>query len=207
MKAIYKIIVVILGILLPNAVCAQTKLSAENVMNKVVNALESANGLTMNMTIQNGTQTVNATLTLAKEQFNYKIGGLTVLFDGKTQWTIDKGVKQVSITEPTPEEIAESNPLAFVRSYKKNYTVSKGGEAGGTYTLKLTARSKKLYVRSAQVVVSTSTWLPTHVTAQLSSGQTLTVRIDSSKVLSQAETPAFKFDQKNYPSFEIIDLR
>ncbi len=186
---------------------ANASMTATAVLDKVVAALRSAPSLTMKMTMRNGADTFSADLTVAKEKFTFKAGNMSVFYDGKTQWTVDSDSREVSITEPTPDELAETNPLAFVQSYKKNYKVEKVSESGGTYTIKMTALHKSSYIRSAQVVISGKTWLPTHITALLATGNTLTVSVSTAAKGAALPDSYFRFVTKGNTSYEIIDLR
>lgn len=183
-------------------------LTAVQVMDKVCDALRKAPSLEVKMNIDNGTSgSYNAILTVSREKFRYSFGTMTVYYDGTSQWTVDNDAKEVSLTTPTADEIAETNPLAFVNNFRTNYTVSNIKESGGTYSVRLTAKSKSSYVRSADVVVSGSTWLPTHITAKLSSGQTLTIRVLSAVKGAALAASQFKYDTKKNPDYELIDLR
>lgn len=186
---------------------AETKITATEILDRVVRTLQEANSIDMKASIQNGGNVYNASIVMSKEKFRYGAGNLNVYYDGKTQWTIDHDFGEVSITEPTPDEITETNPLAFVKSYKNNYKVSLLSSSGGTYTVRMVALKKSSYVRTAQVVISASSWLPTHVTAQLASGQTLTLRMLSASVGTKLSDGSFRYDNKSNPSYEIIDLR
>lgn len=190
-----------------NVFAAEPALSAQQVLDNVVNSISTDKSLTFNTVIQNGAQAENARLVISKRNFKYDAGALNVFYDGTTQWTVDNEAGEVTLTNPTPEEISETNPLAFVQSYKAYYNVSIAGNSGGTYTVKLEAREKTSYIRSANVVVSSKTWLPTHITATLSTGQTLTLRILSVEKGDKIPASGFRFDTKAHPDYEIIDLR
>lgn len=182
--------------------------TASQILDKAVEAMRNAPSLNILMTIQEGNNgSYNAALTIAGDKFKYEFGTLSVLFDGKTQWTVDKGQKEVSVTEPTVDEIAESNPLAFVSNYKKNYTAKLVSRSNGNYTVSLTALKKSSYVRSAQIVVNEATWMPVSVSAVLSTGQKLFINVVSITRGKTMPTADFRFDIKKNTGFEIIDLR
>lgn len=183
------------------------RVNAQAVLDKVVNSIWSASSVHIDMSIQNGPQVYRAELAMAKEKFVYSTYGMNVYFNGKTQWTVDYESKEVSISEPTPEELSETNPLAFLKSYKQNYSTELIGESGGTYTVKMTALKKSSYIRSAQVVISSSTYFPTHITAKLSTGQTITISVLSSSKGSSLPMSTFQYKIEEHPDFELIDLR
>lgn len=182
-------------------------MTADKIMENVVKSVRDATSLNVSISGQVGSTAFKADVTMARDKFTFKSGQMQVFYDGSTQWTVDTDSKAVSITTPTAEELAETNPLHFINTYKNNYKAALVSSGAGTYTVKLTANRKSSYIRSAQVVVSSSTWLPTHITAQLSTGKTLTMRINSATKGSALPLSAFRFDKKNFPKYEIIDLR
>lgn len=190
-----------------NEIYAQTKMTASGVLDKVIATMQNSPSLSMKMAIQSKRETFRANLTVAKQKFKYATAGMSVYYDGKTQWTVYGEAKEVSLTNPTAEELAETNPLAFVQNYKKNYKVSLESSAAGSYTILMTALKKTSYVREARVVVSASTWMPTKVTAKLSNGQNMTVLIENSTKGNAIPDSWFRYDPKSNPSYEVIDLR
>lgn len=181
--------------------------TAKSVLDKVEKALRTAPSLAFDLKVQNGRDAFTGNLGLRENKFVYGLGSLLVFYNGKTQWTVAADSREVSITEPTDEEIAETNPLAFVNNYAKNYNVSLVSQSNGTYTVKMVALKKSSYIRSAQIVISGSTWLPTHVTAQLSTGQTLTINVKATVLQNPIPNDEFNFKKSNFEGYEIIDLR
>lgn len=181
--------------------------TAYNILDKVVNRLETAPSITMKMTLSGNGVNESASLTMAKEKFAYKVGSLSVFFDGTTQWTVDNSEHEISLTEPTPDELIESNPLTFVRNYKKKYRAEIVSENTKTATIKMTTTDKKAYIRSAEIVIDRTTWLPTRVEAWLATGQNLRINIATSSVGKSLPLTTFRCDTKAFPRYEVIDLR
>lgn len=181
--------------------------SATSVLDNVVKTINGAPSLTLNVSMQVDGDTYSAVLTMARDKFSYITGGMTVLYDGKTQWTIDTAEGEVSVTTPTAAELAETNPLAFVRAYKTNYTVTLVSQSQNSYVVKMEARSKSAYVRSALITVDGSTWLPTSVSATLSTGQTMQLGVSSATKGKTLPDATFRYGTKKYPGLEVIDLR
>lgn len=186
---------------------AKDKISATGILDNSVKAFDSAKSINMTMSIRSGSDAFEARLLMSKEKFRYVAGALTVFYDGKTQWTVDNETKEVSITQPTADEIAETNPLAFVKSYKTKYKVNLVSESGGTYSVRLEAINKTSYVRSALVIISATTWLPTHITATLANGQNLTISVTNTLTNGSLPESPFKYNSTSYPGYEVFDLR
>lgn len=56
---------------------------------------------------------------LKDNQFHLEMDELQVWFNGKTQWALMKENNEVSITEPSEDELATTNPLSVLSAYKK----------------------------------------------------------------------------------------
>lgn len=182
-------------------------LTATQVLDNVVADIVKAPSVVFGVHISIGGEMSPASLTMAGEKFTYEATGMAVCYDGKTQWTLDSSAKEVSITTPTTEELAEINPLAFLKTYKNNYTVSLLSSEGGKYRVKMVAKKKSSYVRIAEVTVDSKTWMPETITAQLATGQSMTLKVNNVRKGNNLPVTDFRFDSKKFPKYEIIDLR
>jgi len=159
------------------------------------------------MTLNSDGAAVPSSLTMSGDKFRFTTDGMTVYYDGTTQWTLDSGAGEVSITNPTAEELIETNPLAFMRNYSSRYNVRIVSSAADKYVVRMTSRTKSSYVRSADVTINATTMMPTSVSAVLSTGQNLKINIASATQGKALPLVTFRFDKKHHPNVEIIDLR
>lgn len=188
-------------------IMAASATSATTILDKVVSTMESAPSLSINMTLNSDGTSVAGSLTMAREKFRFSSDEMTVYYDGTTQWTLDNGAGEVSITTPTAEELIETNPLAFMHNYRHRYNVSLVSSSADKYVVRMSAKTKSTYVRSADVTIDAATMLPTAVTATLSTGQNMTIYIASAAKGKSLPLVTFRFDKKNHPAVEVIDLR
>lgn len=146
-------------------------------------------------------------LTLAGDKFTIVSPQVRTWFDGKTQWTYSTSIGEINITEPTKEELCQVNPFAILKSFSTDYTLSKLPSKIGFKKVQLKAKNEKSDISKAEVTVSESTGYPTQVILTLSSGQKVTINI--SKVQPGGELPVatFRFNAKDYPKIQVIDLR
>lgn len=185
---------------------AASKVTATSILDKVLAKIESVPSMTVNMTLSANSSNTAGTLTFAGEKFRFDSGEMSVFYDGATQWTLDKGAGEVSLTNPTAEEIIETNPLAFMRNYQKRYKVSLKSSSSTTYVVHMDAKTKSTYVRSADVTVNASTMMPTSVTAILSTGQHLRISIASMTTGNTLPISSFRFDTKKIPISKSLTL-
>ena len=181
--------------------------TAPDVLNKVLRTVESAPSITLNLRLASGQTSGKGTLIVAKECFIFSGEDIKVCYDGKTQWTHQISEREVTLTNPTANELAEVNPLSFLKNYQANYKVNILSSAGGKYKIQLLGKRRSLYVRSAVVTVSATTWLPTRIDAELSNGGKLTVDVDSAVKGKAIPAAKFKFSTSANPGVEVIDLR
>lgn len=182
-------------------------ITAGEVLNKVLSAVESAPSLTLALKAVSENGSGSGSLTVARECFTFSGEDIKVFYDGKTQWTYQPSEKEVSVTTPTANELAEVNPLAFLRNYQANYKVSMLSSTKTAYKIKMVSNRRSLYIRSAVVTINSSTWLPTEVTAELSNGGKLTVTVLSAVKGKKQTSDYFRFSTSANPGVEVIDLR
>jgi outer membrane lipoprotein-sorting protein len=145
-------------------------------------------------------------------KFHLDIPEMETWFDGKTQWVLQKGWDEVSITEPNAQEAQTLNPAVIFDMYKKGCNYKYRGE-------KTNLKGKK--VQEVELIPKVKNSDITKIVMQISSGDSMPAmihifyknKIENSihinkyqKNLNLADS-VFVFDKKNHPKAEIIDLR
>ena len=128
----------------------------------------------------------------------------TVWFDGKTQWTYMKNNDEVNISNPTEAQLQAINPYNFINLYKKgyNYTLNK---SGNDFVVHLTATNANAKIKEMFISINKNSYNPTQV--KLLQGKKWTI-FDITDLKKQAVADSqFRFNSKDFPSAEVIDLR
>lgn len=129
-------------------------------------------------------------------------------FDGKTQWTYSAETGEVSMTEPTQQEILEVNPLAIVTGIDSAYSISVPvAGKDGRQTYMLTPADSSSGIKKASVTIDPATLLPVTIHATLSDSSTLTIHFTETKIGDKIPVKRFRYDPMIHPDAEIIDLR
>lgn len=181
-------------------------LTADQVMAKVSAALTHPGSVSVSFSFSGASGAGNGAITVCKQMFTYVCGDMAVWYDGKTQWVMQKSAKEISLTEPTPAELAESNPFCLITGYKSLYTCKLVTAPSGQYKVQLTARSKANAVRSATVTVNAKTFIPSAITANMSGGST-TITVRSFKASGALSASRFKLSPAQATGYELNDLR
>ncbi len=186
--------------------------TAQDILNETAQRFQKSSGTVVAFTAaggMEGAQAVMGTITLKGEQFALKTNVIQAWFDGTTLWTIYQGSNEVNVSHPTPEEIQAMNPMYFMTLYQKGYALNMKNtthSGRGAHEVKMTAQSKKASVQELIVCIDKSQKRPYYV--KLRKGkQWMNIDINSYRENQKVAQDAFVFNPKNYPDFEVIDLR
>jgi outer membrane lipoprotein-sorting protein len=125
-------------------------------------------------------------------------------FDGKTQWTYMKKNDEVNVTNPTEAQLQAINPYNFINMYKKGYK-STMRKTANSYVVHLTADSKAKKVQELFITVDSKSYAPTQV-KMLQGKSWITFDVSNLKA-QQLSDAMFRFNAKDFPTAEVIDLR
>lgn len=180
---------------------------ADDLLKKTVGKLKGAQSVTANFTMTQNGRSANGTLTVSGNKFVMGTGDMTTWFNGKTQWTMSRQAGECNITEPTPEEVAQVNPIGLLNSYTKYYTAKMLKGSAGYKKVQLTAKSRSNDVSSAVVTISSATFMPAQISVTMRSGGTTTVKITKLTTGKTLPASTFTYPAKSYPKIEVVDLR
>lgn len=96
-----------------SVVFAQKDAKAQAILDKTAAAYQKAEGIAITF---GGTQ--KGTLLLKGSCFYLDCAGVKSWFDGKTQWSYAQQNEEVTVSNPTAEELQSVNPYALITSYK-----------------------------------------------------------------------------------------
>lgn len=209
---IYRFLLLWIVTLLPVMAAAQQSRTqdAASVLEATVHKLNAAPSVHTSFTLTANGQTLKGVMTAAGRCFYIKSDGgeYETWFDGKTQWTWSAATNEVNMTEPTPEEIMETNPFAIATEATKIYNVSLVGKDGPTVLLRLTPkRGAATQVAEAVLKIALPSNFPAELKVTLKDRQVLSFCFNDMAVGKKLDVREFKYDPSKHPGAEIIDLR
>ena len=177
--------------------------TAKEVLDKTAATVSNKGGAQANFTISGQSMNASGTIAIKGKKFHATTAQATIWFDGKTQWTYMKNNDEVNISNPTESQLAAINPYNFIYLYKKgfSYTMTK---KGGNYEVHLTAKDKKP-IQEMYITVSQKGYIPSQIRFKQLKGWT-TIDIRNFKAVSLGDG-MFRFNSKDFPKAEVIDLR
>ena len=178
--------------------------SAKTVLDKAAASITAQTGVKANfkMTAANGS--TSGSIAIKGKKFHATTPQATVWFDGKTQWTYMKNNDEVNVSNPSEAQLQAINPYNFINLYKKGYAYTMN-TAGNSYVVHLTANSKERKIKELFITVNKKSYQPTQV--KILQGKKWTT-FDISNIQKQKLSDGlFRFNSKDFPKAEIIDLR
>lgn len=201
-RLIYLFAIVCAVFMATSASAAET---ADQILAKCAQKVNNTPSISIKFVLSYDNNMLPCNLVISKDKYHLSSKDMQVWYDGRTQWTYLIATQQLSITEPTPDELMESNPFAILNHYKKSYTSKKANGKG--LNIELTAKSKANSIQKAVVSINPKTYLPNKVTITLSNGKTLTASAGTVTEGKLLPSKTFKYDKVPYPAKEITDLR
>ena len=200
-----KILFVLLIAVLPVFVCAQN--SAERRVKAAVaelkrSAYEGRFTLLYYNAANDATDKQSGEITLKGNKFHITLAGNETKFDGKIQWMFVSEFNEVSITEPTAEELKEVSPLAMIEYYVSKDRISEGED--GEINFYPTEPKESEYFR-IELRINKSN-LPSKLVIYQKNGDKITLVWDSLNK-TKVDDSYFYFDTTKYPNVEVNDLR
>ena len=110
-------------------ISAQNNTEAEKIINETVTKLNTQTlraNFKLDFFEKNNviSQSLQGNLILQAKKFHLNTPEVKAWFDGKTQWAYFAQNNEVSVTNPTTEELAETNPAMIISELRSKSTIS-----------------------------------------------------------------------------------
>lgn len=199
--------------LLTTLIAAATALSAgaktpAAILDETAKKIASTPSVEVQYSVTANDKSTTGSLTLQGDRFSLLSPDMKVWYDGRTQWTYSSATNEVNITEPTPDELAQINPLIIINSFKKLYNARSLKASAGYHKIELTPKNpRNVQIKNAVLTVNASTRYPHSIVLTMDNGTKLTINVKSIKGGINHPAATFVFNKKYLPKAEIVDLR
>ena len=178
--------------------------SAQAVLDKAAGTITAQSGVKANFKMTTANGSTSGTIAIKGKKFYATTPQAKVWFDGKTQWTYLKNNDEVNVSNPTEAQLQAINPYNFIHLYKRGYTYTMN-TAGTDYVIHLVANSTDRKIKELFISVNKKTYQPKQV-KMLQGKKWTTFDINSIKKENIADSQ-FRFNAKDFPKAEVVDLR
>ena len=197
----HKNIVCLALIFIFNSISAAPKQSGTQILDRVASKVNISRGASMNFSITSAKINQSGSITVKGKKFCARTPMATIWYDGKTQWTYNKKTDEVNIATPSASQQQSMNPYTFLNLYKQGYTNTVESTKNG-YVVHLVGKGKSI---SEMYVTVDKRYNLKQI--KLKQGTNwITISVSNVKHISVSDS-AFRFNSKDYPKAEVIDLR
>ena len=196
-----KICFLITAVLFSTFTFAQT---AKDVLDKAAATITVKDGVKANFKMTGAFGNTNGCISIKGKKFQATTPQATVWFDGKTQWTYMKNNDEVNVSNPTEAQLQAINPYNFINLYKNGYT-STLNKNGSDFIVHLTASASNKKIQELFITVDKKSYHPKQV--KMLQGKKWTVFDITDLKKESIPDSQFRFNAKDFPSAEVIDLR
>lgn len=185
------------------SISAQNATQARKILDKTASIIGRKGGAVANFSISGKYGNSSGTIAIKGNKFNAKTPQAIVWYDGKTQWTYMKKNQEVNVSTPTEAHQQSMNPYKFISIYKNGFKLGMKNVSEG-WQIHLYATNQKRTIKEMYIVVGKN-YLPKTIRMRQSNGWT-TIKVTNFKAKNLADT-MFRFNAKDFPNAEVIDLR
>ena len=191
------------SLLLCVGVYGQNASQARKILDKTASIIGRKGGAVANFIMSGKYGNSSGTIAIKGNKFNAKTAQVIVWYDGKTQWTYMKKNQEVNISTPNEAQQQSMNPYKFISIYKNGFKLSMKNVSGG-WQIHLYAANQKRTIKEMYVTIGKN-YLPKTIKMRQSNGWT-TIKVSNFKAKNLSDA-TFRFNAKDYPHAEIVDLR
>ncbi len=183
---------------------AQNANQALRILDKTAGIIGRKGGATANFAISGKYGNTSGTIAIKGKKFRATTPDAIVWYDGKTEWTYIRKNEEVNVSTPTEAQQQAMNPYKFINIYKNGFNLGMKSSAS-EYNIHLVARNQGRTIKEMYIKIDKRTYLPKQVRMRQANGW-ITIRISNFRASNQSDA-SFRFNSKDYPKAEIIDLR
>lgn len=186
---------------------AGAKPAAKDTIDKMVATLKKVPSIEFVFTLWQDGNSTTGRLIVGGQKFFLTTPEMKIWFDGASQWSYLKSAGEVNLSRPNRDELAQSNPLSILSSINNNFTFRRLPSEDGFDKIELTPNRPSDDFAKAVVTIATSSSMPRELSVYDGQGNVATVKISSSKAGAELPIATFRFNPKQFPGVEVVDLR
>ena len=179
--------------------------SATKIVEKTLSTIRNAPSITSSMSVTSSGKTMKGSMTLSGDRFAFSSQEMCTWFDGKTLWSYSGNTNEVTLTEPTDEELQEVNPFAYIKAARIGFNHKLISQNAAVNVVELTPKAKS-DVKKIVVTINKSSNLPSKIAVTSTSGD-LVITLTATKIGKGLSDDTFRFKKANFPNAVIVDLR
>ncbi len=198
-----KLTIIFITLCISIASLAQNAAQARRILDKTASLIGRKGGASANFSMSGKYGNASGTIAIKGNKFNARTAQAIVWYDGKTQWTYMKSTQEVNVSNPTEAQQQSMNPYKFINIYKNGFKLGMKNVSGG-WQIHLYAQNQRRTIKEMYITIGKN-YYPKEIRMRQSNGWT-TIKVSGFRARNLGDG-TFRFNSKEYPHAEVIDLR
>lgn len=174
---------------------------------KAKSKIESASTVSASFSMKLNGQTVAGTLLAKGNKFALTSGVTSNWYNGTDLYSYVASKNETTVFCPSASELAEVNPLLFIKSASNYKVMGTKTKKAGVETIVLMPKSNGGGIKSVVIELDSKTFLPRNIKVQPTSGATIDLTLSNVKLNAGIADSSFAYPKSKYPKAKIIDMR
>ncbi len=192
---------------------AQNSTDAKRVIDNILSQVRTSaisTSFTLKVYEKNAvnSQSGSGTFTMKGSKFVLEMNEMKAWFDGKTQWAYLAESNEVSITEPTESELADTNPMAILSKYRSKCVIRfSKTKSTQNYMVEMLPKDKKNEIARIEIQAAKSTGNLVSIKMIAKNGTTTLLTLSNYRKNLKVSDDIFVFNKAKYKGVTMNDLR
>ena len=192
---------------------AQNNADAERIIDNILNQVRTSaisTAFTLKVSEKNAvnSQSGSGTFIMKGSKFVLEMDNMKAWFDGKTQWAYLAESNEVSITEPTESELADTNPMAILSKYRSKCVIRfSKTKLTQNNVVEMLPKDKKSEIVRIEIQSAKSTGHPVSIKMVAKNGTTTLLTLSNYQKNMKVSDDIFVFNKAKYKGVTMNDLR
>jgi len=149
----------------------------------------------------------SGTIYVEGDKFRIELMGQIIISDGKNMWTVIKDSKEVMLSALDPDDPSNISPTKILEEYSDyNAKFEKGQRKNNLKTMVLTSKKKSTF-NKVTITIDASKYLVKKFSLYDDDGNVFSYDIFNFKANVDFPDGTFTYDPKEFPGYELEDMR
>lgn len=201
-----RLMALLVALLCLNAV-AFAQSSAE-ILDKAISRLSKASSVNCSFAISGASGKFSGDFKSSGNKFTMSTPYGKTWYDGEKMWTSNPKTREITLVNPSSDEISEANPFAYLKGYKGKYkTGLSRRKDDNCFLVLINPKSGNENFKSVEIAVNKKTYLPERFIIRDNNDHITTVNVRSLSLKNKNAATEFICPVASMSDYELIDLR
>lgn len=143
---------------------------------------------------------------LDQDKFHLSYASILAVYKGALLTYYDASQNTLNFSSPSYDELVQINPLYFIQSAEKSYTIEMMEDSKVYHTLSLKPKTKGS-ITEMKIDIDKKNYQPKYIITNSFDGSSIHISINKMDKIEKKADSYYEINRNQYPKAEIVDLR